>query len=75
MKPAEYSLSQLRSHVISLTVLCPFDLSNPCHCPLHEIRRKSPIERLDWVDSLTADEVESLLLNHQKCLSAKLAGQ
>jgi hypothetical protein len=50
-------------------------MTNPCRCPLHEIRKKSPIERLDWVDSLTADEVESLLLNHQKCLSAKLAGQ
>jgi hypothetical protein len=67
--------SWLRTQVIHLTVLCPYDLTNPCTCPLYEIRKKSSIERLDWVDLLTDEEAANILSNHQQCLNEKLAGQ
>ncbi len=70
-----HAKNKLRTQVVHLTVLCPFDLTNPCTCPLHEIRKKSSIERLDWVDSLTDAEVADILSNHQECLTTKLAGQ
>jgi len=67
--------SRLRTQVIHLTVLCPYDLTNPCSCPLNEIRRKSSLERLDWVDSLSNEEAANIYLNHQRCLNEKLSGQ
>ncbi len=67
--------SRLRTRIVHLTVVCPYDLTNPCTCPLHEIRKKSSIERLDWVDSLTDEEAANIFANHQKCLNEKLAGQ
>jgi len=74
MMQAEHSKSWLRTQVIHLTVLCHYDLTNPCTCPLYEVRKKSSIERLNWVDSLTDEEATNILAEHQKCLSEKLAG-
>ena len=65
----------LKAKMVGLSVECPFDGTNPCTCPLFEIRKKSSIERLDWVDSLTDEAAANILANHQKCLSEKLAGQ
>jgi hypothetical protein len=67
--------NRLRTQIVHLSFLCPYDLANPCTCPLYEIRKKSSIERLDWVDSLTDEEAANILANHQKCLNEKLAGQ
>ena len=75
MIQAERPRNRLRTQIVHLTVLCPYDLTNPCTCPLYEIRKKSSIERLDWVDLLTDEEAANILANHQKCLSEKLAGQ
>ena len=75
MIQAGHPKSWLRTQIIHLTVLCPYDLTNPCTCPLFEIRKKSSIERLDWVDTLTDEAAANILANHQKCLSEKLAGQ
>ena len=58
----------LREQLASLAVGCPHTRSNPSSCPLHEVRLLEPAAILDWLDGLSSDEKEFLMLYHQCCL-------
>ena len=75
LKSAATTSSQivdLRAKVLSLTVACPHDQSNPRTCPLHEVRKISFQEKCGWIDELSEASMLDLLAFHQKCLAKKM---
>lgn len=64
-------VEQLREQLVMLAVACPYTKSNPITCPLHEVRRQEPAAILDWLDNLSREEKDFLILYHQCCLVAK----
>jgi hypothetical protein len=58
----------LASQVLHLTLGCPHDMGNPPCCPLHEVRKLTPMERVQWVLMLTDEELEYLANYHEICL-------
>jgi hypothetical protein len=68
---AFYLDDQLMPKMIGLAMECPFDGTNPCTCPLHEIRKKSLAERLKWAQKLSEDDAFSILTFHKECLNQK----
>ena len=58
----------LREQLVSLAVCCPHTRSNPSVCPLHEVRKLEPAAILDWLDGLSAEQRDYLMLYHQCCL-------
>ena len=61
----------LTSQVVGLSVACPFDGTNPCRCPLHDVRKRSLRERYAWVQSLSEAEAVTILTFHEACLLDK----
>jgi len=57
--------------MVGLSVECPFDGTNPCTCPLHEIRKKSLKERYEWAQKLSESDALNILTFHQVCLKEK----
>ena len=53
--------------IIDLSDACPIDGSNPCACPLHEIRSKSQKEKFEWVHVLSDERVLQILAFHKQC--------
>jgi len=69
---AGYSMmNPLRLDLVGLSVECPFDGTNPCTCPLHEIRKKTLRERYEWAQKLNKSDALSILFFHQDCLKQK----
>ena len=62
----------MSAHLHGLSMACPVDQSNPCDCPLSEIRKRPPIERFKWVEGLTRGQVEGYLESHCACLKKKV---
>ena len=61
----------LKAQIVGLSMKCPFDGTNPCVCPLHEIRKQSLTERFAWVQKLSEEEALEIVTNHQACLLDK----
>ena len=61
-------VDRLREQLASLAVGCPHTKSNPSSCPLHDVRMLEPEAIIDWLDGLSTDEKEFLMLYHQCCL-------
>jgi hypothetical protein len=58
----------LREQLASLAVGCPHTKANPSSCPLHDVRLLEPAAIIDWMDGLSNEEKEFLMLYHQCCL-------
>jgi len=65
----------MRGKLFGLLVACPFDQSNPFHCRLYEIRKKSLKERYDWFAELSEENMLDLLVCHQRCLGGREASK
>ena len=65
----------VKTKIFGLSVQCPFSGTNPCVCPLHEIRKKGLRERLEWAERLSETEALNILTFHQKCLEEKEGAQ
>jgi hypothetical protein len=61
----------LRDNLVVLTEVCPFHRNNPEDCPLFELRKMEPAQRLEWFDALPEDDLAFLATYHHICLSTK----
>jgi hypothetical protein len=59
---------QFLENVLQLSVVCPHENSNPSFCPLHEVRKLPPEQRMEWVHMLTDQDFEYIAAYHQFCL-------
>jgi hypothetical protein len=66
--------ARMERQAMSLTKSCPIDRNNPDHCPLCELRLLPARERKLWVQSLTMEELDYLMLYHHSCASLKTHG-
>jgi len=62
---------RLKAWVVGLTMVCPYDQSNPPDCPLCFIRTQPVIERLHWVESRSHEQHRHIVTNHLLCLEQK----
>ena len=58
---------QVLSQSLHLAVACPYDSSNPPFCPLCGVRKLPLEERIQWVRSLSNNDLEYLSAYHQIC--------
>ena len=63
-------LSDARVFLLGILVACPYG-PNPKDCILHDMRKKSMKERLNFSQQLTENEVQYIIDIHKKCLSQK----
>ena len=61
----------LWSYVVSLSVCCPFDQSNPKDCPFSRIRLLPMKARLNWAKSLDGITMLAIYDKHMQCLAKK----
>ncbi|MGA3006443.1 MAG: hypothetical protein ABSE59_01000 [Opitutaceae bacterium] len=69
----DHSLTKLKQAVFGLSMVCPFDQSNPCDCQICEIRKLDLKDRFEWVSRLTKAEAEMIWAKHEECLKTKEA--
>jgi hypothetical protein len=62
----------LRDNLVELCDVCPFHQENPEDCPLFELRKLKPAQRLEWLDALPEEDLVFLATYHQICLSTKI---
>ena len=55
------------TQILDLSESCPFDGSNPCTCPWHEVRDKSQKEKHEWVRALSDESLLQILAFHKQC--------
>jgi hypothetical protein len=70
--PREDRRVWLERLAFALSGRCPFDGTNPVECPLHGLRYLGEMDRLDWLNCLTDDELEYLAAYHLCCISEKI---
>lgn len=58
----------LREQLRTLATGCPHTKTNPDGCPLHDVRQLEPAAIIDWLDGLSPEEKDFLMLYHQCCL-------
>jgi len=59
---------QFVEEVLHFALACPHNGDNPPFCPLHEIRKLSPEERIEWIHMLTDEDLAYIAAYHQICL-------
>ena len=63
-----HDVDWLREQLRTLATGCPHTKSNPDGCPLHDVRQLEPAAIIDWLDGLSLEEKDFLMLYHQCCL-------
>lgn len=71
-RPDRAHIGTVRAKLVSLVVECQMG-DNPEDCPLHEKRNLSFSDRIEWLKSLSNDEIFGIYSAHRQCLAAKLA--
>ena len=66
-KMSKSQRTSFEAQIFDLSEVCPFDGSNPCTCPWHEMRKKSQKEKYEWVHALSDESVLQLLAFHKQC--------
>ena len=59
--------TRLLSQVIGLTVACPMSEDNPEGCQLCTVRMRSFLQRVEWANSLSDEELRHLVSRHLEC--------
>lgn len=62
---------RLERQAILLSKYCPVDRLNPATCPLSNLRLLGVRERRTWVQGLTFEELQYLVLYHTGCASER----
>lgn len=60
----------LMTRVVGLSIACPFSQDNPERCQLCEVRALPMAERIEWVRSLSEEEMNGISIGHEACLKA-----
>jgi hypothetical protein len=55
--------------IYGLLVACPYEQGNPASCQLFEIRKKKLRDRVEWVQSLSFDDMVHIMTVHKGCLA------
>lgn len=63
-----------RSEIFHLIESCPEDNSNPESCPLYEVRKLNPRERIEWVHMLSTEDLEFLSVYCEVCMQCRSNG-
>jgi len=66
---------ELRASLLSLTKICPVDECNPKDCPLYSLRKMEPMQRLQWFNALSEDDLAYLAAYHHVCMDIKVASK
>ena len=64
-------LRWLNRQIAQIVPTCPWTKHNPPECPLCEVRKLSARAVAEWLDRLSPEEKEYLVLYHQCCLAIK----
>jgi hypothetical protein len=59
--------TRLLAQVIGLTVACPMSQDNPEGCQLCTVRMGSFLQRVEWANGLSDDELRYLVERHLAC--------
>ena len=62
---------KMAEKILHLTDACPFDGCNPEYCPLHDVRKLSPVARREWVGILSDEDLDYLTVHDEICLQAR----
>jgi hypothetical protein len=65
---------RMERQALTLAQQCPIDRNNPDHCPLCVLRLLPARDRKTWVQSLTMEELDYLMLYHHSCSTLKTEG-
>ena len=63
-------LPDTRVYIVGLLIDCPYE-PNPTNCALHDMRKKSLKEKIEFSRRLTDEQVQHIIAIHKKCLSRK----
>lgn len=63
----------LRTSLLSLLEVCPADYCNASECPLYPLRNMKYLERLEWFNALSGEDLAYLAAYHEVCFELKLA--
>ena len=63
-------LSDARVFIVGLLIDCPYE-PNPADCALHDMRKKTLKEKIEFSRRLTEEEVQHIIDTHKNCLSRK----
>lgn len=66
---------ELRASLLSLTRACPVDGCNPKDCPLYSLRKMEPMQRLQWFNALSEDDLFYLATYHHVCMNIRVASK
>jgi hypothetical protein len=72
-EPAAWDRAWLRILVTSQKTVCPYVQENPDECPLHALRDRPLLERVNWSESLSHLEVSRFMRYHTECLALQQA--
>jgi hypothetical protein len=72
---SQRSKDELRASLLSLTKACPVDECNPEDCPLYSLRKMEPMQRLQWLNALSEDDLVYLATYHHVCMNIKMASK
>ena len=64
------NLTDARLQVVALLVKCPCE-PDPTDCYLHNLRKNSLVEKIEFSKRLSEIEVLHIIAVHKKCLSQK----
>lgn len=63
---------ELRAGILNLDECCPVEDCNPEECPLYQLRKMKPLQRLEWLNALSEDDLAYLVAYHDVCINFKL---
>ncbi len=64
-------LRWLNVQLAHLAPSCPWNQRNPAECPLADVRKLPATAVAEWLENLSPEEKEYLVLYHQCCLAIK----
>lgn len=65
--PQSAERTRLLAQVIGLTVACPMSQDNPEGCQLCTVRMGSFLQRVEWANGLSDEELQRLVSRHLEC--------
>ena len=64
--------AELMDSILQVAMACPADQSTPADCPLFAVRKMSLPRRINWLHSLTDDDLAYLASYHCVCMKTRL---
>jgi hypothetical protein len=72
MKPKpDRQRKELLAKLLSLAEACPLHQANPRDCPLYQLRKMEPKERVEWCNVLDDADLLYVATYHKVCLATR----